>query len=331
MELICGPKRYRSPSTMVITPLSWDLMRSTTLWILWFSVNTPCISRFRLDKGHPLTPRTTLQSVPYAQISGSAESVDGGAVNATDISISSQPVINNQGEWVGPAISVSWSDIAPSTIPGDIADGDNDTQLSETAVEGYITNGAIGLAPASSIQGEGVILTESSVIPWSQLDASTIPSDLLDGDNDTLASLSCATGEIASWGGGGWICTSDNTLDATALGTLLSNNGVDLNQNTTIGGLDILTPLDDSDTLANLSCINDGDIPKYDLVNGSWYCDAETGLSASQVVAAVEGAEQFKPPSGTKLVAHRYSLVVQRYWSTGYPPFHQDYQMEMMY
>ena len=50
----------------------------------------------------------------------------------------------------------------------------------------------------------------------------------------------------------------------------------------------------------NLSCINDGDIPKYDLVNGSWYCDAETGLSASQVVAAVEGASSLNLPSGTQ-------------------------------
>ena len=97
----------------------------------------PLYLEIQVGQGSPLTPRTTLQSVPYAQISGSAESVDGGTVNASDISISSQPVINNQGEWVGPAISVSWSDIDPSTIPGDIADGDNDTQLSETAVEGY--------------------------------------------------------------------------------------------------------------------------------------------------------------------------------------------------
>ena len=35
-------------------------------------------------------------------------------------------------------------------------------------------------------------------------------------------------------------------------------------------------------------------------MNGSWYCDAETGLSASQVVAAVEGASSLNLPSGTQ-------------------------------
>jgi|GEM_PF-1701323 len=261
----------------------------------------PLYLEVQVGQGTPLSPRTTLQSVPYSQISGTAESVDGGTVVASEVSIGTQPVINNQGEWVGPSISVNWNDIDPTSIPADLTDGDNDTQLSESQVEGYIENDVISLMSGSTIQGEGLILSEGSLISWGQLDINTIPSDLSDGDDDTLASLSCSLGEIPSWSGGAWVCTSDNTLDASELGVLLSNNAVDLNPSTTIGGLDIVTTLDDSDTLANLSCINDGDIPRYDLVSGGWYCDAESGLSTTQVISTVENASSLTLPSSTTL------------------------------
>lgn len=261
----------------------------------------PLYLEIQIGQGTPLTPRTALQSVPYAQIAGTAESVDGGIVNASEINIGSQPVIDNSGQWVGPAISVDWNNIDANTIPADLADGDNDTQLSEGQVESFITNDSIELASGSTLQGGGLILSESSVISWGQLDASTIPTDLADGDDDTLANLSCTIGEIAGWGGNAWVCTSDNTLSAADLGTLLTNNAVDLNPSTTIGGLDILTPLDDSDTLANLSCINDGDIPRYDLATGGWYCDAEAGLSANEVVTTVESANSLTLPASTTL------------------------------
>ena len=42
---------------------------------------------------------------------------------------------------------------------------------------------------------------------------------------------------------------------------MVANNAMDLNAATTIGGLDIVTNVDDSDTLAALSCVNDGEPP----------------------------------------------------------------------
>jgi hypothetical protein len=51
--------------------------------------------------------------------------------------------------------------------------------------------------------------------------------------------------------------------------------------------LDIVTPLDDSDTLAGLSC-SDGDIAKYDIVQGDWYCDADATITETQVEQYIE-------------------------------------------
>ena len=82
-------------------------------------------------------------------------------------------------------------------------------------------------------------------------------------------------GEIAGWGGSSWVCVSDATLSLSDIQSMLSNNAVDLNSGSTIGGLQILTVADDSDTLADLSCVSDGEIARYDLVQSQWYCDSD--------------------------------------------------------
>ena len=196
----------------------------------------PLFLELQVAQGTPLVPRTPLQSVPYAQVSGTAESVDGGVVTASEVNIGSQPVINAQGEWVGSPLSIGWSDIDPSTIPGDLADGDNDTQLSEGQIEGYITNGAIGLAPSSTIQTQGLILTESSSIPWSQINPATLPSGLQDGDD---------------------------VLSESDVETMVTNGALDLATNTTVNGEIIVT------TPPN--CLN-GQTLSYDAASGLWNC-----------------------------------------------------------
>ena len=185
---------------------------------------------------------------------------------------------------------MDWNSIDQNTIPGYILDGDDNTQLSETEVETYVTNDAIDLAANSQVNGSN-ILTESSSLDWNNLSA-TMPTDIADGDDDTLSGLSCATGEIASWdGNSSWVCTSDATLSLADVQSMLNNNPVDLHASTTIGGMDIITAVDDSDTLADLSCGN-GEVAKYDDTLAEWYCDVDidTVLSGSEVIAHVEGS-----------------------------------------
>jgi hypothetical protein len=82
-------------------------------------------------------------------------------VNASSISIAGTPVIDGNGGWVGQPLTVDWSNV--TNIPGDIADGDANTQLSETQVEGFINNGAIDLHPSTTMNGSG-LLTQADVL-----------------------------------------------------------------------------------------------------------------------------------------------------------------------
>ena len=46
-----------------------------------------------------------------------AEEVSGGPVDASEIAVGGTPVVNEAGEWVGPAPTVSWSEI--TDMPAD--------------------------------------------------------------------------------------------------------------------------------------------------------------------------------------------------------------------
>ena len=122
---------------------------------------------------------------------------------------------------------------------------DIDTQLSESDVENMISNGALDLFPGSSVFGNSILTTADTLTPdWSNI--TNIPPDIDDGDDQ---------------------------LQESDVEGYITNDAIDLNILTTIGGLDIVTPIDDSDTLEELLCVNDGEIIRYDLVSDEWYCD----------------------------------------------------------
>ena len=256
----------------------------------------PLFLELKVD-GEALSPRQPVTSVPYAQMAGVAEvaeSVDGGSVNASEISVNGNPVVNSDGQWVGEAPTVDFMNL--QNRPPGLDDGDDNTQLTQTEVVDYVTGAQVNLGAASQVDGSDIVTANSF--------AGYLPADLADGDADTLAGLSCATGEIASWdGNASWVCTSDATLEWSDVEDMLVNNAVDLNAATTIGGNAIITSVDDSDTLQSLSCGN-GEVAKYDDSLMEWYCDididTDTVLDQTGVLAHVNG-EALSLGSGTQV------------------------------
>jgi hypothetical protein len=70
-----------------------ELFRSGSEYFLRVTVN-----------GEEMKPAQPLGSVPFAFLAENAENVVGGSVDASSISVRGQPVINEMGEWVGPAL-----------------------------------------------------------------------------------------------------------------------------------------------------------------------------------------------------------------------------------
>lgn len=107
-------------------------------------------------------------------------------------------------------------------------------------------------------------------------------------DADTLAGLSCASDQVASWNGLSWVCSTaatDTTLSEAEVETFVTNGAIDLFAGTTLGGAAIQTG-SESDTLAGLSCAS-GQVAKW---NGlAWACaadvdtDTDTQLTEGQV------------------------------------------------
>jgi hypothetical protein len=87
----------------------------------------------------PLSPRQALNAVPYARLSATATSVNGGPVNASDVSIGGALVIDSSGAWVGTTPTMSWSDL--SDTPEDV-----DTVLSEDEVDAFCENNGYAIA-----------------------------------------------------------------------------------------------------------------------------------------------------------------------------------------
>lgn len=204
-------------------PLDTTMLSNYPLWIE-LTVDTDTME-----------PRFPMQSVPYARIAGVAESVEGGIVDADEIAIQSEVVIDSNKNWLGEPIP--WNSI--DGVPSDITDGDDNTQLSESDVENYITNDAINLAQGSTVDGHTILTVNDTLEPeWSNI--VNVPSDLLDGDDNTQL--------------------SENDVE-----TYITNGSIDLHVSTTIDGNDIIfTDL--------VSCLN-GDVLIWDGILEHWYCE----------------------------------------------------------
>jgi hypothetical protein len=189
-----------------------------------------------------------------------------------------------------------------------VCDGFSDSTLSDADVVVAVGTDAVDLYAGSTMDGY-TILTEDSEIDWSLL--VSVPAGLDDGDDDTLAGLSCTDGQIAVYdtAGTAWVCgdDTDTTLTtAEVVAAVEAAASLALPAGTTVGGSTVVTTTDtvdwsqlttvpsgladgDDDTLGSLSCTGSA-IPVYS--GTAWTCgtDTDSTLTASEVVAAVDAA-----------------------------------------
>jgi hypothetical protein len=175
-------------------PLDTDLLSQSPVWL-----------ELQLDGEPAMFPRSPIHSVPYATMATVAEEVSGGPVDASQIAVDGIPVVNELGEWVGPAPTVSWSDI--DGMPEDFADGiDDDTDTDSFAALG-----------TSCLDGD-IPVWDSVLVEWA-----------CDMDQDMLASIGCMDGQLIQWSGDavGWVCAddADTLLTEDEVDAMVSDNG----------------------------------------------------------------------------------------------------------
>jgi len=226
------------------TPLSDDLFADGVMWL-----------ELTVD-GTVLTPRHQLVSVPTAFRASVAENLEGGIVDAAEIWVGGELVIDDQGNWVGSSGANSWDDL--SDIPADLADGDTDTLGAMSCATGQV-------AQWDSVAGQWVCAS----------------------DTDSLGDMSCASGQLAVYDSlsGQWVCGSDTDT----LGDLGCFDGAIPAWSASFNVWTCASDQDtDSDTLAGLSCA-DGGVPVWDALLNQWTCalSSDTTLSESQVEAFV--------------------------------------------
>jgi hypothetical protein len=96
-----------------------------------------------------------------------------------------------------------------------LVDTDTDTQLNESQVDAFVNNN--GYLTSSNTTGWDTNASDDFNGEWSNL--SNIPSDILDGDNDTLGDLSCGDNQVIRYNAtsGSWMCINALSFTDTTL------------------------------------------------------------------------------------------------------------------
>jgi hypothetical protein len=114
-------------------------------------------------------------------------------------------------------------------VPAGLSDGDDDTtyaagnQLSMVDTTLHVEEGAGSDLDADLLDGHD----GAYYLQWDTLTG--VPAGLSDGDDDTLANLSCGSGEIAQWNGTAWVCDpDDDTTYGAGYGLSLAGDAYDV-------------------------------------------------------------------------------------------------------
>ena len=278
---------------------------------------TPVYLELTVDDGDPLLPRQEINSVPFALRAGTAENIEGGYVDATDVSIDGDLVIDGDGNWVGPTPPVDWADL--SGVPGDLLDGEDADVLgglscSDGFVAKFYTGSGLWACGADDVLDAADVLAfvDGAVINLgvsSSMAGSTLAT-LDDLAAETLAGLSCADGGVAKYddSSGLWDCDTDLVLGSTEVLGMVAGATIDLGVGSAVGGVEIATVDDldwallsglppgfaddtDNDLMADLGPLcADGDRAAWDAGLGDWACAPEqVALDRLETSGAAEG------------------------------------------
>jgi hypothetical protein len=197
--------------------------------------------------------------------------------------------------------SGDWADL--TGIPSDVMDGDGDLLADMSCLDGdIIVWDGLALTWTCDLDADSV-LTEAEVVAMvtangfaltadlatvatsgDYADLTGVPTELADGDDDTIASLSCLTGEVAKWDGLGWVCAGDTDTDSvlteSVVDGFVSDNGfalsADLSDVATSGAWSDLTgvPADADTQLTEVEvdafADNNGYAQSSDIFGGTW-------------------------------------------------------------
>ena len=72
---------------------------------------------------------------------------------------------------------------------------------------GTVDASTIHIGGQQVIDSSGSWVGPAMQVSWSAVQG--IPSDLADGDDDTLSGINCSAGQILGWDGGQWACAAD--------------------------------------------------------------------------------------------------------------------------
>ena len=155
-------------------------------------------------------------------------------------------------------------------------------QTSDTADTAAMAGHATTAGDADTLDGQH----GAYYLTWSNFVG--IPTDIADGDDDTLGDMACSDGEIARWNGSAWVCSTDDnspflrTYVVGPVGNPVAN-GLALEQ-----ALGAINPVPVSQETAVLVRIEPG---VYDLGNGTvalfpWMMVEGAGPDATRVTSA---------------------------------------------
>ena len=216
-----------------------------------------------LNGGAALPGRVKLTSAPWALWADTATNVSGGVVDASEIRINGNTVIDGNG--------VSWDDIVD--IPSELADGSDDGLVAPSCTDGEVMafDGTDwSCSPANAHEHSADDIT-SGRIALERLPVGADGSSIASGDHghNGVEALSCSSDQIPLFDGSGWSCIAANahTHDAAAITGTLTVDQLPVGSD----GSSIAAGNHTHNGLEALDC-NNGETPVYE--DDAWSCAA---------------------------------------------------------